>query len=123
MKYSEIKELARSFRKNPTSAEKLLWEEIRRRTIGGYKFHRQYPIIYEARNGEYFFYIPDFYCPAKKLVIELGGKIHDYQRERDRHRDEILKEMNLHILRIKNKELGEMEKVIDKIYKVLSGLP
>lgn len=55
MKYSEIKELARKIRKNPTAEEKRLWQEIRKRKIDGYGFLRQHPIIYESRDGEYFY--------------------------------------------------------------------
>lgn len=123
MKYSEIKELARKIRKNPTSEEKKLWQEIRKRKIGGYRFLRQHPIIYESRDGEYFFYVPDFYCSSKKLIIELDGKIHEYQKDRDKHREEVLKGKKLNILRIKNEELSDIDDIIKKIEEVLNNLP
>jgi len=80
MKYSEIKELAQHLRRNQTPGERLLWAQIRKRKLHGFKFIRQHPIIYETRNGESFFFIPDFYCAAKKAIIELDGRIHEYQR-------------------------------------------
>ena len=123
MKYPEIKELAQKFRNNPTPEEKTLWQELRNRKIGGYRFLRQHTIIYESRNGECFFYIPDFYCSKKKLVIELDGRIHDYQKEKDKHRGEVLEACHLHILRIRNEELDDMEKVICKIENVLNKIP
>ena len=86
-------------------------------------FLRQHPVIYEARKGEYFFYIPDFYCAQKKLVIELNGEIHKFQREKDQHREEVLKELNLKILRITNAELKNMQAVLDKIIAELNILP
>jgi very-short-patch-repair endonuclease len=123
MKYVEIKELAQRLRNNPTDAENLLWGKIRKRKLEGFKFLRQHPIIYESRNGESFFFIPDFYCAAKMVVIELDGRIHDYQKNRDYNRDEILRALNLNILRIKNDELKDMEKVMDKIKTFLKNLP
>jgi leucyl-tRNA synthetase len=123
MKYSDIKKRARKLRNNPTPEEQILWQELRKRKMGGYKLLRQHPIIYESRSGESFFYIPDFYCSKKKLIIELDGKIHDYQINRDKHREEILKNCNLHVLRIKNEELLNMKKIIQKIEKVLKRLP
>ncbi|NOQ96753.1 MAG: DUF559 domain-containing protein, partial [Calditrichae bacterium] len=67
--------------------------------------------------------IPDFYCASKKVIIELDGKIHDYQRDRDHHRDEILKAMNLNIIHIGNDELKDMKKVIRKIENFLKSIP
>jgi len=122
MKYQEIKITATRLRNNPTSAEKLLWNELRRRNLK-YKFLRQHPIIYDSANNEHFFYIPDFYCDKKKMVIEVDGKVHDYHKEYDKHREEILKGMGLHILRIKNEELKDIKKVIEKINEFLNKLP
>ncbi|MBX6362177.1 MAG: DUF559 domain-containing protein, partial [Acidobacterium ailaaui] len=51
----------------------------------------------------------------KRLVIELDGKIHDFQKEYDANRDFILKQLNLRILRIKNEELKDMKEVKRKI--------
>ena len=48
---------AREMRKDLTSAEKLLWERLRRRNIGAAKFRRQYPIL-----G----FFPDFCCVEKR---------------------------------------------------------
>ena len=51
------------------------------------------------------YFIADFYCAEKKLIIELDGKIHDEQKEYDENRDRILKEMKLKVIRFKNHEL------------------
>jgi very-short-patch-repair endonuclease len=83
-------ELARELRKNSTTAEKLLWEELRNRQLNGAKFYRQHPLIYEEDRGNLHFFIADFYCAEHKLVIELDGKIHEYQRNYDRERDLII---------------------------------
>lgn len=107
------KEIATKLRNNPTYSEKKLWKHIRNKQLSGRKFLRQHPIIYDSdRNkNEYFFFIPDFYCPAENLIIELDGHIHDFQKEKDHNRDLILSENNLRVLRIKNEELNEIENV------------
>ena len=110
-----IKELARELRKNPTKSEKILWEYLRKRRFKGLRFLRQYPIIHEERYGELFFYIADFYCSEVKLVLELDGKVHDYQKESDFNRDFVMRRMGLKVLRIKNEELGNIEAVLEKI--------
>lgn len=120
--YAEIKELATKLRNNPTPSEKILWAELRRRKLK-YKFLRQHPIFYDCADKEYFFYIPDFYCSWKKLVIEVDGRIHNYQKEHDKHREEVLKGKGLHIMRIKNEELSDLNNVIERIIKVLDSLP
>ncbi len=101
-----ITELARELRKNPTNGEKLLWEILRKHRLEGIKFVRQKPIIYKVDRGKSYFFIADFYCPSKKFIIELDGKIHDYQKYYDYQRDLVLKKMNLQTLRISNRELS-----------------
>jgi very-short-patch-repair endonuclease len=121
MKYSEIKKLATRLRNNSTPSEKILWNEIRRRKLK-YKFLRQHPILYDSANNEFFFFIPDFYCSEKKLVIEVDGKIHDYHKEYDNNRSEVLKGKGLHVLRIKNEKLENVKNVIERINKVIENL-
>ncbi len=115
MKYSELKEIARKFRNNPTPEEKHLWQYIRKDQLLGKRFLRQHPIIYESVHNEHFFFIPDFYCASSKLAVEVDGRIHDYQKDRDYHRDEILKAKGLRVLRIKNEELTDMQAVLKRI--------
>lgn len=50
-----------------TTAENILWEELRNNKTG-YKFRRQHPI------GDY---IADFICIEKNLVIEVDGGYHN----------------------------------------------
>ena len=115
MKYPEIKEIARRLRNNPTPSEKKLWSYIRNRKLDGKKFLRQHPIFYDRIDNEHFFYIPDFYCAQEKLIVEVDGRIHDYQKERDKHREEVLEGMGLRIIRIKNEELDDMDNVLERI--------
>ena len=115
MKYPEIKAFASKLRNNPTPAEKTLWQYIRNKQLEGRKFLRQHPIIYQRAGNDFEFYIPDFYCSKEKLVIELDGKIHLKNRERDQFRDSILKSKGLKVLRIKNEELNNIDAVLTKI--------
>jgi very-short-patch-repair endonuclease len=64
---SNIVDLCREQRKSPTEAEFVLWNHLRNRNLGGYKFRRQHPI-----GG----YILDFYCAEAKTGIELDGAVH-----------------------------------------------
>ena len=69
-----LKPRARTMRHEPTRAERVLWELLKARRCGGYKFRRQHSI------GPY---IADFYCKAAKLVVELDGSIHEATAEYD----------------------------------------
>ncbi|SHI53856.1 Protein of unknown function [Tangfeifania diversioriginum] len=62
-----------------------------------------------------FFYVPDFFCYKENLAIELDGKIHLYRKAEDNRRDEILKELGIKVLRIKNEELENIDNVLLKI--------
>ena len=106
---------ARELRSNSTGAEKLLWANLRNRRFCNLKFLRQHPFIYQVINNRPYYFIADFYCAEKKLIIEVDGKIHDFQVEEDQHREDILKSLDLHILRIKNEEVESIPKVLAKI--------
>jgi very-short-patch-repair endonuclease len=111
MKWIEIKEIAAKLRNNPTEAEKILWSVIRNKQLLGRKFLRQHPIIYEINRfkNDFYFFVPDFYCAGEKLIIELDGPIHNFQKDKDYKREEILKSKGLKVLRIKNSELEDLE--------------
>jgi len=115
MKYHEIINTSRRLRSRQTIHEKFLWSFLRKRKLCGKKFLRQHPIIYESKRNNHFFYIPDFYCAEEKLVIELDGPIHRKQKSRDEKRDLILKSKGLKIIRIKNEELADIDKVLVRI--------
>eukprot|EP01029_Cantina_marsupialis_P031189 TRINITY_DN884_c0_g2_i3.p1 TRINITY_DN884_c0_g2~~TRINITY_DN884_c0_g2_i3.p1 ORF type:complete len:135 (-),score=9.98 TRINITY_DN884_c0_g2_i3:499-903(-) len=115
MKYKDIKELKQKLRTNPTNSEQLLWKYIRRRQLEGRKFLRQHAIVYDSIESENFFFIPDFYCEAENLAIELDGKIHEFNKKRDIKRDHILQDMGITVLRIKNEELQDIPTVLKKI--------
>ncbi|WP_167615771.1 endonuclease domain-containing protein [Maribellus sediminis] len=103
--YSHISR-ARKLRRVMTEEENMLWQKLRGRKLLGLKFLRQHPIIYDRINHEPTYFIPDFYCAEKKLIIEVDGKIHDFQKQKDLYREEILKSGDLRILRIKNEDIN-----------------
>ena len=106
---------ARELRQNMTDAEQMLWKELRSRKFIGLKFVRHHPLIFQVINNEPRYFIADFMCYEKKLVMEVDGLIHEFQKEEDQHREEILKSLGLNILRIKNEEVEDIAKVMDKI--------
>ncbi len=107
---------ARELRKTMTKAESLLWQKLRNRKFLNLKFLRQHPIIYQVIDNEPRYFIADFYCAEKMLVVEVDGDIHEFQKEKDMHREDILRSLNLKIIRIKNEEVSEdFQKVLERI--------
>jgi very-short-patch-repair endonuclease len=90
---------ARKLRRNKTDAEDLLWRNLRNRNLNGLKFRRQHPLP----KG----FILDFFCPEKRIAIELDGKYHleSEQKEYDAIRTEELKEYEITVLRFWNEEV------------------
>ena len=115
MKYAEIKEITNRLRNNTTPSEDKLWKYLRKKQVIGRRFLRQHAIIYDSNGDEHFFYVPDFYCFKEQLAIELDGKIHLYQKGKDKNRDEILNVLGITVLRFQNEELKNIENVMDRI--------
>ena len=80
----------------------------------GYKFFRQYSVDN---------YIMDFYCPQRRLAIELDGSHHRENdvAEYDRIRTIHIESYNIQIIRFWNKEVvDDLNGVLDKIFLYLS---
>jgi very-short-patch-repair endonuclease len=94
---SRLRDLRRLLRRDSTEPERKLWRYLRNSEIG-YKFKRQYGI---SR------YIPDFYCPALKLVVEVDGARHwePAQHEYDNHRDRELRSLGCTVVRYPAREV------------------
>jgi very-short-patch-repair endonuclease len=104
--------IARSLRKSLTPVEALLWKYLKDRHMIHIKFRRQYPVA-----G----FVLDFYCPAKKLGIELDGSIHNIRKEYDVARQDIIEDKGIKILRFRNEEVVDnMEGVLRKIKRSIS---
>ncbi|HOH03700.1 MAG TPA: endonuclease domain-containing protein [Polyangiaceae bacterium] len=93
-----IRRLARRLRGDLTQAEQILWQELRGRTLGGFKFRRQHIVA-----G----YVVDFYCPATRLAIEVDGPVHETQQSHDKARDAIIESQGIALLRITNDDVHQ----------------
>ena len=106
---AEIEEAARRLRRNMTPAEQTLWDALKGRQVAGMKFRRQHPV------GPF---ILDFYCPERKLVIELDGAIHEVQANRDQVRTEQLADYGYHVIRFRNDEVfDDLDSVLERILR------
>lgn len=104
----ELKELARNLRKTMTHAEVLLWQRIRRKTLG-YQFHRQVPMLN---------YIVDFYCHELKLAIEVDGGVHEHPEisVNDLTRQKEIETYGVKFLRFENQKIKQnIDSVVDAI--------
>lgn len=120
LKRKPVFELCRDLRKNQTPAERLLWQLLRNRKLDNYKFIRQHPLMIFSYNRRQRFYIADFYCAEKKLVIEADGPVHNERQEYDANRDEVISELEIKTLRFKNdRVLNDSEQVLLEILDVL----
>lgn len=104
-----FKERRRELRRNQTDAERAFWSKVRNKQFFGMKFFRQYSF------GPY---ILDFYCPEKKLAVELDGGQHNLLegREYDAERTAYLNGHGIVVVRFWNHE------VLQEINGVLSRL-
>ena len=87
---------ARSNRHDPTKAERILWAELRRSTLG-VRFRRQDPV------GPY---IADFSCRTHRLIVEVDGDSHD-DPARDRVRDLWFQDHGWFVLRFDDHDIFE----------------
>jgi len=108
--------------KKMTPEEKILWSNLRNRKLKGLKFLRQHPIVYDTIRNKPKFFIPDFYCAEKKLIIEVDGKIHEFQKDYDERREEILRNMGLRVIRFKNEEFKDISVVLRKIREFVDSI-
>lgn len=93
--------LVRQARREPTPAEEALWSQVRAHRCGGLSIRRQ-TLVGPFRL--------DFYCPAKKLAIEVDGGIHQEPEiaRRDRDRQQILEQdFGIRFLRLTNADVLE----------------
>jgi very-short-patch-repair endonuclease len=113
------KQRCRELRKNQTRAEKIFWEAVRNQRFMGLKFYRQYPLFFDYA-GKETFYIADFYCHKKRVVVELDGNIHDYQQQRDAYRTFIINLLGIKVIRYRNEEIeSHLETVLANLAKQL----
>ena len=99
---------ARKLRREMSPPEATLWQVLRTRP-GGLKFRRQHPV------GPF---VADFYCPSRKLIIEIDGIAHAMgdTPQRDERRDEWLRSHGYQVVRIPAGEVScDVEAVLNYI--------
>ena len=90
----ELHRRAAEMRRNPTEPEKRLWRHLSNSQLGGHKFRRQSIIGW---------FIADFLCPQKALIVEVDGDTHDAAK--DRLRDDELAARGYRVLRVTNDDV------------------
>ncbi|TAL67242.1 MAG: endonuclease domain-containing protein [Bacteroidetes bacterium] len=104
--WKNLKPKAQENRSNPTSAERIMWSELRNKKLG-YRSRRQH-VIAE--------YIVDFVCIEKKIIVELDGEIHLRKIEYDTERTRVLNGSGFRVIRFKNEHvINELKTVIEVI--------
>lgn len=113
--YNQLYELAKQNRLNPTYAEKVAWNMLRRYNIGT-KFRRQH--IIDS-------FIVDFVSLEYKIIIEIDGDSHIGKEDYDDGRDLILSNYGFTIIHITNELLlgngNAVEEFIENIIKLKSS--
>ena len=108
---------ARELRRDAPGAEQVIWQRLRNRQVGGWKFRRQHPV------GNYF---ADFACVEARLIVELDGGQHfepDAERA-DKHRRAALEMRGFTVLRFDNRQaLAETDAVLTAILQWLDDHP
>ena len=102
-------------RNNSTKTEIMLWQCLKKSQLG-YKFRRQHSIKQ---------YIVDFYCAKLKLILEIDGEVHNFEKQsqHDWKRERKLNKLGFKVMRIKSMEIFEdIDKVIDRIKYICDKL-
>jgi very-short-patch-repair endonuclease len=106
-----LRRKARNLRNSATDAERCLWQHLRLKQLGGFKFKRQVPIA-----G----FIADFMCCELKLMVELDGGQHLEQSDYDKRRSSVLEKHGYRVLRYWNDDvLLRTELVLEDILRNL----
>jgi very-short-patch-repair endonuclease len=106
---------AKKLRSNTTPHERMLWRALKELPVDGTHFRRQAPI------GSY---VVDFFCPAKRLIIELDGGHHneDDAFRRDQERQAWLEQEGYRVVRFWNSDVtSNLNAVMERIYVELHG--
>ena len=106
---------AKKLRANTTPHERMLWRALKELPIEGTHFRRQAPI------GRY---VVDFFCPAKRLIIELDGGHHneDATAKLDSERQAWLEQEGYRVIRFWNSDVtADLNAVLERIYVETHG--
>ncbi len=107
-----LKARRKELRNDATYHEIILWSRLRKSQLG-YKFRRQYSF------GSY---VVDFYCPERRLIVEIDGWQHGELegKQYDNDRTRYLEEFGMKVLRFWNGDINQnIEGVILEIERCL----
>lgn len=90
------KVFARELRKEQTSEEAIVWEQLRNRKFMDLKFRRQHVI-----EG----FVVDFYCHQLRIAIEIDGAVHNKQKDYDALRQMLIESKDIRFIRVTNDEV------------------
>jgi very-short-patch-repair endonuclease len=105
---------ARSFRRELTLPEVLLWQLLRQHRTHGLRFRRQHPV------GPY---VLDFFCAAASLAVEIDGEGHQHPERagHDRRRDVWLAQRGIRTLRIAAADLLRKDGLSDALDAIVQA--
>lgn len=106
-------EVARRLRREQTRPEAILWNLVRGRRLGGFKFRSQVPIDR---------YVADFVCAEARVIVEHDGGAHEDEEAqiRDLERTAILEACGYLVIRFPNEAvLNDPDGVGDAIVMTL----
>jgi len=107
----ELMARARELRKQPTPAERILWDQLQR--VADVRFRRQHVI------GPF---IADFCAVKSKLVVEVDGGVHDAQTERNLERTQWLQAHGYTVIRFRNEAVIANPALIQiRVHQLLSA--
>jgi very-short-patch-repair endonuclease len=106
---TELLKRAREMRHASVSTEYKLWQCLRDRQLGGFKFRRQHPKPP---------FIADFYCAEAKLIVETDGDSHQERETYDASRTVRLERDGMHVIRFVNDDVHRhLDSGLDEILR------
>ncbi|MGO4407799.1 endonuclease domain-containing protein [Bosea sp. RAF48] len=110
---SERRQFARQLRQPSTRQEDALWSLLRNRQLDGLKFRRQVPLLA---------YTVDFICIDRKLIVEIDGRQHSWERDYDAVRTAEIERHGFKLVRFSNAEvMDSRDDVLATIRTAIGG--
>jgi very-short-patch-repair endonuclease len=102
---------ARLCRSSETASEALLWAALRNRGLEGSRWRRQ------QKMGRF---IVDFYCPARRLVVEIDGTVHRGREDIDAERQRMLERTGVRVARFSSLDVErDLPRVLHRLRELL----
>ena len=102
---------AHHLRKSMSLPEILLWQSLRRKSLG-LKFRRQHPVPP---------YVIDFYCARYRLAVEVDGEVHD--RGDRPMRDTFLKRRGYRVVHVPARDVLKNPEAVAETIALSVGIP